>query len=525
MPNASTTEGSNGEMQQPSELHEMEAKMAALQAENERLTQLYEAECQLRHIEVTAYNQVFEMYAVPKAEAEEFARRLQVETVSNEESYQSGAMAGAIPMETPDVTGNTTSVETLLKETFPHIKIHSLDDPPEHQIAGDEEALVGDDADAKTDEEELEQHLFQLQSMVGSAIDERAKQTLLSLPPEHGKAALGKVEDIIHEQGGVCRNLSSMVQSVCRKRAQRTPTDKVFGDGGVLKELGKQEVELEAESQQMSLETLRAQNRLIEEYVMRLVRQRDELKQERDSYFILGLHGPSVSEDEVKKAYRNLARKEHPDKVGETIQQAYTSILKQRQLGGPAVAEDVTEEVPKEVESSILRESYKYGSEAQQAAEWVALGAHRVMRVWEDSEGKRRSLRSLRELTRQSTVELRGLGQQLRLLGRATDATVRCAEAFLSDNSDIAETLSTGMALRDRCAIVEDAGRACATSAELLERSTALSETPEAFNKITEATEATLKKVETASPEASEVAAYGNHLSYDQEGAVLVLGL
>ena len=217
MPNASTTEGSNGEMQQPSELHEMEAKMAALQAENERLTQLYEAECQLRHIEVTAYNQVFEMYAVPKAEAEEFARRLQVETVSNEESYQSGAMAGAIPMETPDVTGNTTSVETLLKETFPHIKIHSLDDPPEHQIAGDEEALVGDDADAKTDEEELEQHLFQLQSMVGSAIDERAKQTLLSLPPEHGKAALGKVEDIIHEQGGVCRNLSSMVQSVCRK--------------------------------------------------------------------------------------------------------------------------------------------------------------------------------------------------------------------------------------------------------------------------------------------------------------------
>lgn len=312
----------------------------------------------------------------------------------------------------------------------------------------------------------------------------------------------------LHVEGWPAGGVATGGASVSKERAQRTPTDKVFGDGGVLKELGKQEVELEAESQQMSLETLRAQNRLIEEYVMRLVRQRDELKQvtklaeERDSYFILGLHGPSVSEDEVKKAYRNLARKEHPDKAGignkkrfQAIQQAYTSILKQRQLGGPAVAEDVTEEVPKEVESSILRESYKYGSEAQQAAEWVALGAHRVMRVWEDSEGKRRSLRSLRELTRQSTVELRGLGQQLRLLGRATDATVRCAEAFLSDNSDIAETLSTGMALRDRCAIVEDAGRACATSAELLER-------------ITEATEATLKKVEKASPEASE----GNNL-------------
>lgn len=211
-----------------SEVHEMEAKMAALQAENERLTQLYENECHLRQIEVTAYNQVFEMYAVPKAEAEEFARRLQVEGLSSvsgtPDCYQpiatvTGA-AGEISMDTEvtgpttpvtnGVNGNTTSVETLLKETFPHIKIHSLDEPSERKV----EELVA--PEVKT-EEELEQHLCQLQGMVGCTIDERAKQTLLSLPHEHGKAALSKVEDIIHEQGGVCRNLSSMVQSVCRK--------------------------------------------------------------------------------------------------------------------------------------------------------------------------------------------------------------------------------------------------------------------------------------------------------------------
>ena len=211
-----------------SEVHEMEAKMAALQAENERLTQLYENECHLRQIEVTAYNQVFEMYAVPKAEAEEFARRLQVEGLSSvsgtPDCYQpiatvTGA-AGEISMDTEvtgpttpvtnGLNGNTTSVETLLKETFPHIKIHSLDEPSERKV----EELVA--PEVKT-EEELEQHLCQLQGMVGCTIDERAKQTLLSLPHEHGKAALSKVEDIIHEQGGVCRNLSSMVQSVCRK--------------------------------------------------------------------------------------------------------------------------------------------------------------------------------------------------------------------------------------------------------------------------------------------------------------------
>lgn len=96
----------------------------------------------------------------------------------------------------------------------------------------------------------------------------------------------------------------------------------------------------------MSLDALRVQNRAIEEYVMRLVRQRDELKQvtklaeECDAYFILGLDGPSATEEEVKKAYRNLARKEHPDKAGignkrrfQAIQQAYTSVLKGKREG------------------------------------------------------------------------------------------------------------------------------------------------------------------------------------------------
>merc|ERR1719169_13212 len=99
----------------------------------------------------------------------------------------------------------------------------------------------------------------------------------------------------------------------------------------------------------MSLDALRVQNRSIEDYVMRLVKRRDELKQimklaeECDSYFILGLDGPDATEEEVKRAYRALARKEHPDKAGigskrrfQVIQEAYSSVLKQLKEGGGA---------------------------------------------------------------------------------------------------------------------------------------------------------------------------------------------
>merc|ERR1719159_1272313 len=110
-----------------------------------------------------------------------------------------------------------------------------------------------------------------------------------------------------------------------------------------MRELQKDERKLESESHEMPLEALRVQNSAIEEYVMRLVRCRDELRrvvkmaEERDSYFILGLDGPQCTEEEVKKAYRALARKEHPDKAGienkkrfQVIQQAYSSVLRQR---------------------------------------------------------------------------------------------------------------------------------------------------------------------------------------------------
>jgi len=281
-----------------------------------------------------------------------------------------------------------------------------------------------------------------------------------------------------------------------------------WNDAGVLRDIGKTEVDLEAESEKMSLDAIRVQNRNIEEYVMRLVRQRDELKsmakftEERDSYFILGLDGPESTEEEVKKAYRALARKEHPDKAGignkrrfQAIQHAYTSILRQRNEGGSL---DVAKSPDKEQTPSgkagaaivPIREALDHSRRAKEAADRVGVCAHQAIKSNEDcaelqTAPKRRAIRALRDLTTRSIAELRSAANHLRTLGEGVCGVAACTEAVLNDLALGADKTVAGSGLRDRAIIVDDAGRSSLTSAELLD-------------KISEATEATLRKVEKA---------------------------
>jgi hypothetical protein len=311
-----------------------------------------------------------------------------------------------------------------------------------------------------------------------------------------------------------------------------------WNDGGVLRDLAKTEPDLETDSEKMSLEALRVQNRHIEEYVMRLVRQRDELRsltklaEERDSYVILGLEGPESTEEEVKKAYRALARKEHPDKAGignkrrfQQIQQAYTSILRQiREGGGSAIARSPG---AKEAEnqppglgapSAVVEEALAHARCAREAADRVVACAHRSIKSSEDSgeayrDNKRRALRALRDSTKQGITDLRGAAEQLRILGEAVCGIAKCAEVAMNEQKDAGDKIVAGVGLRDKAIIVDDAGRSSTTSAELLE-------------KISEATEATLRKVEKAdsAPCGQEIPALAR-AKRDEASQLLHLGM
>lgn len=311
-----------------------------------------------------------------------------------------------------------------------------------------------------------------------------------------------------------------------------------WDDMKVLGELGKLETELQSESKKMGLDALRSQNRSIEAYLMRLVRQRDELRHisrladECDSYFILGLDGPDVSEDEVKKAYRTLARKEHPDKAGtdnkerfQQIQQAYTSVIRQRRYsvgtangsawpegssGTPADAPSAGasgSRSPRNSQSGgatgsrakvtapvggAAREAAVHAHAAQQCAGNAAAAAywcHHFCRQGTeprrgvDGSQRRSSMRELCGLTRRGSTQMKASAGHLRSVRWFVCAVAQQAKVALDEYGDWSDTAIAGAGLRERAAIAGGAGKSSLATADLLD-------------KICEANESAVRKAE-----------------------------
>uniref|UniRef100_A0A7S4R7X5 J domain-containing protein n=1 Tax=Alexandrium monilatum TaxID=311494 RepID=A0A7S4R7X5_9DINO len=325
-------------------------------------------------------------------------------------------------------------------------------------------------------------------------------------------------------------------------KASRRPSDssdaeQSWDDRYVRGQLGKPESELTAEASSMSLDTLRLQNVSIESYLMRLVRQREKLKhiarlaEECDSYVVLGLEGPDVSEAEVKKAYRNLARKEHPDKAGmdnkerfQEIQQAYTSLLMHRQSS--TALEDQGHDSKEGCADSRPQPTRQLGAPAESAVQSadkardavaaVTAAAHLTLRLCRRladaraSQQRRPGLRQMLSLTKQGAIRLRSCAGHLCLICESCACISHSARKALGEYGDWAETATAGAGLKQRAAIATEAGESCKSTAEYLD-------------KISDSDEAMVRKMERAVGEkeaAREEAALAQGVRMLNEGLV-----
>ncbi|CAE7475525.1 SNF2 [Symbiodinium natans] len=106
-------------------------------------------------------------------------------------------------------------VASTLKAMFPHAKVRTGSEGTSEQTGNEDEG-----ADSLSDPE-VKSRLEVLQTSTSSELDDRALKSLGSLEAAKALEVLQKVEELVEAQGGECRNLSSMLQSVCRKMERK----------------------------------------------------------------------------------------------------------------------------------------------------------------------------------------------------------------------------------------------------------------------------------------------------------------
>lgn len=127
------------------------------------------------------------------------------------------------------------SIASTLQAMFPHatVRTQAADAaeepesktgraPPENSSGPASSTSPTQEAIALLGDGEVGQLATELERTTRSQIDDRALRALQSLSTPEAVEVLRKVDDLIRAQGGRCRNLSSILQSVCRKLERRS---------------------------------------------------------------------------------------------------------------------------------------------------------------------------------------------------------------------------------------------------------------------------------------------------------------
>eukprot|EP00933_Yihiella_yeosuensis_P027529 TRINITY_DN21428_c0_g1_i3.p1 TRINITY_DN21428_c0_g1~~TRINITY_DN21428_c0_g1_i3.p1 ORF type:complete len:571 (-),score=107.13 TRINITY_DN21428_c0_g1_i3:203-1915(-) len=121
---------------------------------------------------------------------------------------------------------NSGNIASTLQAMFPHATIRTGRDDLEkadgEKSKSQENGGSGGGKNSEADAADVDAHMKRLERSVDSVVDDRALMSLQSLPYRDAKEALRKVEELVVAQGGQCRNLSSILQSVCRKLEKRS---------------------------------------------------------------------------------------------------------------------------------------------------------------------------------------------------------------------------------------------------------------------------------------------------------------
>lgn len=131
------------------------------------------------------------------------------------------------------------AIASTLRAMFPHATIRTgRDDAVDEKGADASGYSVEPDVPlaihcsrAELEALTVDEHTRRLERLTNSTVDERAMRALLGLSTKDAKEALTKVDELIELQEGHCRNLSSILQSVCRKIEKRAKNPKGEHDG------------------------------------------------------------------------------------------------------------------------------------------------------------------------------------------------------------------------------------------------------------------------------------------------------